>query len=407
MPGVPKILIMKFFTHRLTVLFFILVSLFNTGYTQPDTGFQKKAQLVLQDSILLLAKENLKLEPVTITSVKCDRSKGTIHDFYSEGDYWWADPDHPDGPYIRKDGNSNPDNFNQHRELLFRFSVTVGNLTSAFVLTGEKQYARAIVKHLQAWFVNKDTRMNPNLHYSQAIKGRCEGRYIGIIDGIQFIEVAQSVRILEQKQAIGSKDLKAVKQWFSDYLQWLVVSDYGKEEKAHPNNHGTWWNVQAAMYALLTDNEKVLGLCRNNYKTNLLPNQMATNGSFPEELNRTKPYAYSIFNLEAMTMNCVILSSGEDNLWNYSTDDGKNIKKAISFMAPYLHLKSKWPYPPDVMHWNDWPVAMSSVLFGAVKFDKAAWFTIWKSNSHFMNPSKKELIRNVVIRNPIIWFDRL
>lgn len=396
-----------------TVFFWLSVSVFSlvltvsTGYAQSSSEIKNEATQALKDKILLLAEEHIQYEPITITSIECDRSEGTLHDFYSEGDYWWPDPDHPDGPYIRRDGSSNPENFNQHRELLYRLSVTVGNLASAFVLTGEKQYARAIVKHLQAWFVNKDTRMNPNLHYSQAIKGRCEGRYIGIIDGIHFIEVAQAVRILEQKQAIGNKDLKAVKQWFSDYLQWLVESDYGKEEKAHPNNHGAWWNVQAAMYALLTSNEEVLGLCKQNYKTNLLPNQMAVDGSFPEELSRTKPYAYSIFNLEAMTMSCVILSSGSDNLWKYSTDDGKNIEKAIAFMAPYLRDKSKWPYPPDVMHWNDWPVAMSSTLFGAVKFDNTDWFTIWKNSSHFMSPSKKELIRNVVIRNPVIWFEDL
>ena len=396
-----------------TVFFWLSVSVFSlvltvsTGYSQSSSKTKHEATEVLNDSILLFAKEYLQREPITITSVQCVRSKGTIHDFYSEGDYWWPDPDHPDGPYIRRDGNSNPDNFNQHRELLYRFSVTVGNLASAFVLTGEKQYAHAIVKHLQAWFVNKDTRMNPNLHYSQAIKGKCEGRYIGIIDGIHFIEVAQAVRILEQKQAIGDKDLQTVKQWFSDYLQWLVDSDYGKKEKAHPNNHGTWWNVQAAMYARLTNNEEVLYLCSNNYKTNLLPNQMATDGSFPEELSRTKPYAYSIFNLEAMTMSCVILSPVDDNLWKYSTGDGKNIKNAISFMTPYLQDKSKWPYPPDVMHWNDWPVAMSSTLFGAIKFDNSNWFTTWKNSSHFMNPSKKELIRNVVIRNPVIWFEDL
>jgi hypothetical protein len=396
-----------------TVFFWLSVSVFSlvltvsTGYAQSSSEIKNEATQALKDKILLLAEEHIQYEPITITSIECDRSEGTLHDFYSEGDYWWPDPDHPDGPYIRRDGSSNPENFNQHRELLYRLSVTVGNLASAFVLTGEKQYARAIVKHLQAWFVNKDTRMNPNLHYSQAIKGRCEGRYIGIIDGIHFIEVAQAVRILEQKQAIGNKDLKAVKQWFSDYLQWLVESDYGKEEKAHPNNHGAWWNVQAAMYALLTSNEEVLGLCKQNYKTNLLPNQMAVDGSFPEELSRTKPYAYSIFNLEAMTMSCVILSSGSDNLWKYSTDDGKNIEKAIAFMAPYLRDKSKWPYPPDVMHWNDWPVAMSSTLFGAVKFDNTDRFTIWKNSSHFMSPSKKELIRNVVIRNPVIWFEDL
>lgn len=383
---------------------FLLFAL-TLGYTQNGISLKKSAREVLQDSVLLLADQWLNEPPVTITSVSCKRSKGGIHDFYSEGDYWWPDPNRPEGPYIRKDGQSNPNNFNKHRKLLYRLSILTGNFTSAYILTKEKKYADAAVKHLKAWFVNNKTKMNPNLHYAQAIKGRCEGRYIGIIDGIQLLEVAQAVKTLEKYHAIPPKELIVIKKWFSDYLHWLTESDYGKKEKAHPNNHGTWWNVQAAMYAQLTENKNVLSECRQNYLENLLP-RMAENGSFPEELKRTKPYAYSLFNLEGMVMNCLLLSNDSIDLW-VQPSENYSVKTAISFMVPFIQNKAAWPYPRDVMHWEDWPVAMPSTLFGAIEYNRQDWYKVWEKAPHFLSPQKEELIRNIVIRNPLMWFDYL
>ncbi|WP_410962066.1 alginate lyase family protein, partial [Salmonella sp. SAL4457] len=77
--------------------------------------------------------------------------------------------------------------------------------------------------------------------------------------------------------------------------------------------------------------------------------QMASDGSFPLELKRTKPYGYSIFNLDAMTTICQVLSTTQDNLWRYETADGKSIRKGIEYLFPFITDKSKWPLKPDVM----------------------------------------------------------
>jgi hypothetical protein len=57
-----------------------------------------------QERILREADSYLALEPNPVTRSTSERSHGGIHDFYSEGDYWWPNPQDPDGPYIRKDG---------------------------------------------------------------------------------------------------------------------------------------------------------------------------------------------------------------------------------------------------------------------------------------------------------------
>ncbi len=132
-------------------------------------------------------------KPVTPTASSCERSAGGVNDFYSEGDYWWPDPENPDGPYIQRDGMSNPGNFSDHRHAMIRMNRIVGAMASSYFLTGEDKYVENALKHLRAWFIDADTRMNPNMLYAQAIQGRVTGRGIGIIDGLHLAEVARSI----------------------------------------------------------------------------------------------------------------------------------------------------------------------------------------------------------------------
>ena len=143
--------------------------------------------------------------------------------------------------------------------------------------------------------------MNPNLQYSQAIKGRFTGRGIGIIDTIHLVEVARAVPALENSKALTKDEYKGLKKWFLDYLTWMTTSPHGEEEREAKNNHGTCWVMQVSEFARYTGNQELLAFCRNRFKTVLVPNQIAANGSFPQELRRTKPYSYCLFNLDAMT----------------------------------------------------------------------------------------------------------
>lgn len=358
-------------------------------------------QSVLKKQILDEGAWAMQQEPITVSTTFCSRSAGCTNDFYSEGDYWWPDSENPEAPYIQKDGLTNPDNFISHRLAMIRFSKIIGALASAYKITGNIEYIQKAKTHLNAWFVNEQTKMNPNLQFAQAIKGRFTGRGIGIIDTIHLMEVAQGTVVMQDK--IDSELLFQIKKWFSDYLSWIMNSANGKEEMGAKNNHGTCFVMQVASFAKFTGNKSLMEFCSNRFKEILLPNQMAENGSFPLELARTKPYGYSIFNLDAMTTICQILSTKMDDLWQYKTVEGKNIKSAIAYLQPFIADKSKWKLKPDVMYWNDWPVAQPALLFGALAFDKKDWFVTWKILVH--NPNVQEVIRNLAIKNPIIWVE--
>ena len=347
--------------------------------------------------VLKAANRYLNDKPVTVTAASSPRSAGGKHDFFSEGDYWWPDPKNPDGPYIQRDGMTNPDNFVEHRRAMIRLSLIVPALAAAYKLTRDKKYATHAAAHLRAWFVDDATRMNPNLQYAQAIKGRFTGRGTGIIDTLHLVEVARAAEQLD----FPASDLAGVKQWFAEYSKWMTTHPYGIAERDAKNNHGTCWCTQVAAFAHLTGDREQTEYCRNRLKTVLIPNQEAPDGSFPEELRRTKPYGYSLFNLDAMAILAQTLTTKEDNLWTWQLPDGRGMAKAVAWMYPYIADKSKWPKPPDVMYFDQWPVRQPSLLFAGLALDKAEYLSTWRKLES--DPTVEEVLRNWPVRQPLLW----
>ncbi len=345
--------------------------------------------------VLRAADLFLNQPPVTVTASHSPRSAGGLHDYFSEGDYWWPDPKTPDGPYVQRDGMSNPDNFDDHRKALLRLSVQAPALCAAWVITKQRKYADHAAAHLRAWFLDPGTRMNADLQYAQAIHGRFTGRGTGIIDTIHLVEVVRGASVIEQSGALSPTEIAGLRQWFGGYMNWMATSANGIAERDATNNHGTCWVMQAAEFARYAENPGVTTLCHERFRTKLIP-QMAPDGSFPQELRRTKPYGYSIFNLEVMAAACQILG-----MWSFNLPDGRGMARALAYLYPYLADKSKWPLAPDVMYFDQWPVRQQSLLFGGLAYNKPDYLALWKKLKP--DPTVEETIRNYPVRQPVLW----
>jgi hypothetical protein len=354
-----------------------------------------------QPRIVHVAQTALAAEPRTLTSVVNPRSAGGPHDFSSEGDYWWPDPKNPAGTYVRRDGFTNPDNFTAHRRLLLDFAARTGALAAAWRVTAEERYAAAAVRQLHAWFVDPATRMSPHLLYAQAITGVCTGRGVGVIDTVHLAEVALAVEALRSSRALTPSEDAAITGWFRDYLGWIRTHPYGLEESKAENNHGTCWVLQAAAFAHVAGEEAALADCRRRFKEILLPGQMAADGSFPRELARTKPYGYSIFNLDVLAGIAQLLSTPDENLFTSRLPDGRSLIKGIEYLAPFLAEKHRWPHARDVQYWDDWPVRQPALLFGALAAGRRDWLETWQRLDP--DPSVEEIRRNFPIRQPVLW----
>lgn len=358
-------------------------------------------QMHQKDWIVKKAREAL-LQPVPhITDAAAAQSPGGIHDYYSNGDYWWPNPDTADGlPYIRRDGETNPRNFNVHRFLLRRMRTNLVYLAAAFQLTEDEAFAARGVRILKEFFLDPETCMSPHLSYAQAIPGVCDGRGIGIIDTLHLIDVPFAIEALRQSEAMTEAIYQGLKNWFARYLGWMLTDKNGVAEMNEKNNHSVCFFLQAAVFALFTDNEKIADFCRDNYKNFLLP-QMAADGSFPLELARTKPYNYSIFVLDNMVSLCYLLSKDDDNLWEYTLPNGAGIKTGLDFLTPYLVDKSRWPYREDIMHFDAFPARASFMMFAGCTLGRGELIQLFESLP--FESDDEEARRNIAVRLPWLW----
>ena len=346
--------------------------------------------------VLRNGQKYLAEKPESVTAAQSKRSAGGIHDFFSEGDYWWPDPKNPDGPYIQKDGMTNPDNFVEHRKFLMKLSVQMPALTAAWKLSKERRFADHAAAHLRTWFVDESTRMNPNLQYAQAIHGRTTGRGTGVIDTIHLVEVARAAPLVAESGALSKMDFAAVKKWFADYTSWMTTSKNGMEERDAKNNHGTCWLMQVAAFAQLTGDKDLLAYSADRFKKVIVPGQLEPDGSQPLEMRRTKPYGYCLFNLEAMATLCQIL-----NLWDFATPDGRGVRKAVEYMYPFIKDKKSWKLPPDVMYFEYWPMRQEALLFAGRAYNRADYLETWSKLP--ADSDVDEVIRNYFIRQPVLW----
>lgn len=364
-----------------------------------DSAYRMVADLDRR-RILVAASAYLALPPASITVYPSDKSPGSKHDYFSQADYFWPDPAHPDGPYINRDGQSNPDNFNDHRKAMIALSIRMPALTAAWLLTGDRHYARHACDHLRTWFITPATRMNPNLEYSQGVHDVSTGRSYGIIDTLHLVEVARAASLLAGT-GLSAQERDALNAWFREYLTWMKTSDKGRKERDAENNHAMCWALQAAEFARLIHDESTRREIRQQYTDILLPNQLAVNGSFPRELARTKPYSYSIFNFDVMVALCQSLQGARSDLMTFQLSDGRGVCRAAQFLYPYLKDKRSWPYAHDVEHFDAWPVRSPGLLFTGLACSQSKYIDLWKHLD--ADPTDAEIIRNYPIRQPLLW----
>jgi hypothetical protein len=288
----------------------------------------------------------LKTEPLTIVHRAKPAPSGDRHDYVSMAPYFWPDPDSKDGlPYVRKDGKVNPERDKYDAPLLQKLSRTVAPLGLAYFLTGEERYATHAARMLRVWFLDAETRMNPHLNYAQFIPGITEGRGIGIIDGVAFLAVIDTIGMIEGSRSWSKSDQSGMREWFAAYVQWLRTSKNGKEEAAALNNHGSWYDVQLATFSLFVgESHDAAKRLLEESKTKRIARQIEPDGRQPLELKRTKSFDYSQVNLRALFALATLGDRVGVDLWHFETKDGRSLRRALDWMIPYAIGEKKWDH---------------------------------------------------------------
>jgi hypothetical protein len=275
----------------------------------------------------------------SVMSKKLTPKSGDKHDYMSIGIYWWPDETKPGGiPYIRHDGKINPEanNASFDKQSLTKMGSAVSLSTLAYTVTGEKKYSDFAVRQIRIWFIDPETKMNPNMNFGQAVPGVNDGRKDGIIEGLVFVHVSESATMLHDRKVLSDNEYSKLKQWYTDFLSWLLTSRIGKDESAAKNNHGTWYAVQTVCYALFTGQNREAENILKNYIRPRIEYQIDPYGKMPEELARTRPYHYSLYALNAFALLAKMGENAGIDLWNYKTSDGRGIRSAFDFVTPII-----------------------------------------------------------------------
>ena len=317
---------------------------------QVKEGLGQAAYAAAYRSLIREADRQLTQTPLSVMMKEKTAVSGDKHDYLSLSRYFWPDPTKKDGlPYVSRDGVSNPELEKLDRPKLALMAGGVTTLSLAWYFSGDEKYAQKAVEMLRVWFLNKDTRMNPNLNHAQIVPGLYggKGRCYGVIDAYSFVEMLDAVQLLEGSKAFPKKDAKALRKWFAEFLNWILTSEQGIQEGNQLNNHSTARDVQVIAYAKFVGNKKVMDQYFDSFYENRIMAQIQPDGKQPQELRRTLAFGYSQYNLSHMID--VLLMARHAG---YPTEGLDLVEKAADFLLPYMGRQvTDWPYQ-QISEWD-------------------------------------------------------
>ena len=282
-----------------------------------------------------------------VTNVKLPRPSGDIHDYISVAPYWWPNPDTPDGlPWVGRDGEVNPDTRTGVHPSAMYGRIRLLALAAFYFPEKAKEYAEYANRQLYDWFINPETRTNPNAKYAQSVPGVAEGRGAGLIEFCQISALLNALGILDCMGLISEELISGIKAWFYDFANWMLTHELGIRIDNSIDNHASWYSAHLLALAIFTERPALIKKLCHTLHYRRLRCSIMPDGSQPEELRRTKALMYSFYNLDALFLACHYSEeNGYEGKWGVDMNSGDClIKKAIDFLYPLVLDPASCPY---------------------------------------------------------------
>jgi Alginate lyase len=360
----------------------------HTAYLSKTPESASQLHTLLRNADSLLA-----MKPLSVMDKTQTPPSGSKHDYLSMGPYWWPDTSKPDGlPYIRKDGRRNPEyNTFTDPDYFERMAMAVEKLSLSFAITSDARYSAKAAELLRVWFLDENTKMNPNMNHAQFIPGINSGRGIGIIETRRIYKILDALCLLETSREWKKLDDEQMRAWLGEYFRWLTTSPYGIDESNEKNNHGTWYNVQVVSLSLFLGKTELAGHYLDSAKIKRITPQIEPDGKQPLELARTNSWSYSVMNLSAFFHLATAADRAGIDLWHYESPRGGSIRKALEYLLPFTVNPEKWTY--GLLHPIE-PASLYPLLLQARQHIDKTKYSGWLKQLH--RKSTNEVIEGLL-----------
>ncbi len=269
-----------------------------------------------------------------------------MHDYLSYAPYRWPDPSKADGlPWIARDGIINPvsrDNdtdFNRKDQ----FFDAIGKLTWTYYFSGDNKYAEKAIDLIKVWYLDPETRVNPNINFGQGVPGVADGRKAGVHEWGNQSNVITALQMFEFDGVLPEDIKTGMKSWLSEYLNWLTTDTMAISAGFTRQNHANHYNYQVVgLMMYLGKNEEAKAVVEEAKKSRI-EDQILPDGSQPREMGRTKSVHYATLNLWSMTELTLMGRKLGVDLWAYETQDGRSLKNAYAYLANFVLNPEAWP----------------------------------------------------------------
>jgi hypothetical protein len=302
------------------------------------------------DALKSSAQQALERGTQVVTEKTTLPPSGDPRDYWHAAPYWWPDPNTPDGlPYIRKDGERVPGtelyesgSEKYDRSRLQRVFDDSFSLALASYFFDEEKYAEAGVRVLERFFLDPAEGMHPHLKFAQVRRGhnRDMGAASGLIETKDIYYFLDAVRLLKMSGSLTTQSESTFRQWLGNFLDWLLNSEQGKEERLAKNNHGTCYDLQVGSIATYLGEHQVVfdTIARAQSRITV---QFAPSGEQPKEVSRKNALHYCCFNLQSWINLAEFASRSGMDFWRYRAPSGAGLKVAAGWLLS--RTENQWP----------------------------------------------------------------
>lgn len=242
---------------------------------------------------------------------------GDLHDYMSLHRYSY--PDSSGNYTIINDGKTNPEFYEYDKPKLEKISAGVFTLALAYYYTKNEKYAQKASTEIKNWFLNPETRMNPNMNFASIRPGVSEGISEGIVSASDFVDIIEASSLIYNSPHWSPDLHHDLKEWFYKFYLWIY--HHYPTDAYHSSNISTWTDVQRGVYLLFTEQEdKLNSVSHIQPVSKRLADQIEPNGFQPQEASRGIPQHYVYFNLKAYMKLSLLrknhyLRNGKDRDW--------------------------------------------------------------------------------------------